>query len=116
MTVRESYSKIGESYEAVYARLGNEERVEKFSKLFFKTGDFENLEKAIESKDIDNAFEYVHRMKGNSLNIGFDKFSKSLGPIVELLRPRIVADENQLDKLFTTVKSDYKKLQEAFGN
>ena len=55
-------------------------------------------------------------MKGNSLNIGFDKFSKSLGPIVELLRPRIVADENQLDELFTTVKSDYKKLQEAFGN
>lgn len=115
MTVKECYDSISENYNEMLTRLGNEERVMRFSKRFFETGDYENLEKAIMERDASNAFEFAHKIKGNSLNIGFEHFTAIIEPLVEFLRPREIDDEDALDQLFNTVKVKYLELKQVFS-
>lgn len=115
MTVKECYEKIGGDYDEIVSRLGNEERVIRFSKKFFDTGDMENLEKCIDQNDGDNSFEYAHRLKGNSLNIGFTHFSKTVESLVEPLRCREIKDRGAIDVLFSVVKDEYTNMKEVFN-
>lgn len=114
MTIKEKYDAIGENFEEVKDRLAKEERIEKYSKMFFSTGDFEALEKCISEKDISNAFEHAHIMKGNSLNIGFNNFSKKINVLVEFVRPREVSDYDKLNSLFEDVKEEYTRIKTIF--
>lgn len=114
MTVKECYNAVSANYDEMLKRLGNEERVARFSKRFFETGDYENLEKSIENKDASAAFEFAHKIKGNALNIGFEHFSLTVSPLVEYLRPRVIEDDIGLEQLFETVKMEYFELKNVF--
>lgn len=114
MTVQEKYANINESYEEVLLRLNKEERIERFSKMFFTTGDFEELEKCVQNKDIPNVFEYAHRIKGNSINIGFENFAKKVDELVELVRPREISDYDKMNNLFSKIKIEYEKIKTTF--
>lgn len=114
MTVRECYDKINGDYDEIVSRLGNEERVVRFSKKFFTTGDIEGLEKSIDDNDGNNSFEYAHRLKGNSLNIGFSHFSKTVESLVEPLRCREIKDPGAINVLFSVVKEEYINMKEVF--
>ena len=115
MTIKQCYDAAGGKFEDVLARLGSEERVIKFSSRFFETGDYESLEKSVSIRDVVNAFNYAHRIKGNALNVGFDHFVKTIDPLVEFLRSREIEDENTLDQLFDTVKKEYFTLKKVFS-
>lgn len=115
MTTKECYEQIGGDYDEIVSRLGNEERVIRFAKMFFTTGDMENLEKSIDNNDGNNAFEYAHRLKGNSLNIGFIHFSKTVESIVEPLRCREIKDLNAIVVLLSIVKDEYNKMNSVFS-
>lgn len=115
MTVKECYDSISGNYNEMLTRLGNEDRVIRFSKRFFETGDYESLEKAVMERDASNAFDYAHKIKGNSLNIGFEHFTSTVEPLVEFLRSREIDDENTLDQLFNVVKLEYLELRQVFS-
>ncbi len=114
MTVQECYEKISGDFSEIVSRLGNEERVIRFSKKFFDTGDMENLEKSIDANDGANSFEFAHRLKGNSLNIGFTHFSKTVETLVEPLRCREIKDPAAINVLFSVVKEEYINMKEVF--
>lgn len=114
MTLEDKYTAIGESYVDVLLRLNKEERIDRFSKMFFTTGDFEELEKFVAAKDISNVFEYSHRIKGNSINIGFSIFSNKVNELVEFVRPREVSDYDKLNELFEGIKSEYIRIKTIF--
>lgn len=114
MDIEEKYQSIGENYEEVFLRLSKKERVERFAKMFFNTGDFEILEKSIQEKDVDNVFEYAHRMKGNALNIGFNHFATTISNLVEYVRPKSVSDYSKVNSLYDDIKNEYLQLVEVF--
>lgn len=109
MTVKEVYEQSCGNYEEVLSRLGNEDRILRFVKKFFETGDMESLTKAITEKDGNNAFEYAHRLKGNSLNIGFTNMSQIIDKLVEPLRCREIKDAAMIDELYKNVFTEYDK-------
>lgn len=111
MDIKEFYDVADGDYESVLKRLGTDDRISKFVKMFFCTGDIENLEKAIDANDGNNAFEFAHRLKGNSLNIGFSQFSKLTEDLVEPLRCREITEPEKINSLFDSVKNEFVKLK-----
>lgn len=111
MTVQDFYAQINCDFKEVFGRLGSEERVIKFVKLFFTTGDIEALETALNQKDGNEAFEAAHRLKGNSLNIGFTNLSHITEELVEPLRPRQITDETAIKELYSKVRTEYDRIQ-----
>lgn len=115
MTIKEKFEAVGENYEDVAARLMKEERIERFTKSYFTTGDYEELEKCVKARDIPNTFEFSHRMKGNSLNIGFSKFAAVVDILCNYVRHNDVTDFDKMDRLFEDVKTEYEKLKDLFA-
>lgn len=115
MTIKEKFEAIGENYDDVFNRLMKEERIERFTKSYFQTGDYEELEKCVKARDIPNTFESSHRMKGNSLNMGFTKFAAVVDILCNFVRHNDVTDFDKLDKLFDDVKVEYSKLKDLFA-
>ncbi len=111
MDVSSFYKTIGGEYEDVLSRLGTEEKVKKFVRLFFLTGDFESLEIAINKQEANEAFEFSHSLKGNSLNIGFTRFTEKINELVTCLRPRVISDVDLVNKLFSEVKQEYNLIK-----
>lgn len=114
MTIKEKYDAINESFDDVLSRLVKEERIERFAKAFFTTGDFEALEKCVQEKDISNVFEYSHKIKGNSLSIGFANLSKITDELTEFTRPREISDYDKMNELFAAVKKEYEMVRKVF--
>lgn len=114
MTIKDSYSLISGNYEGVLNRLGSEDRIARFVHKFFETGDFEKLEEGVKNRDASKVFDFSHKMKGNALNMGFESFAKDMSNLVEYVRPRTIPDENELDKMFFSLKMQYNSLIKAF--
>lgn len=114
MTIKEKFDAVGESYDDVRNRLVKEDRIERFANTYFTTGDYEKLEKSIETRDITNSFEYSHRLKGNSLNIGFSRLADVASLLCEYTRNNDVTDFVRLDELFENVRVEYGKLRKVF--
>lgn len=115
MTIKEFYEKINGNYEEVLSRLSKEDRVKRFAIRFFcldEEDDIGDLEKAIQNQDANNIFEYAHKIKGNSLNIGYTELAKYSSIIVEEVRAREIKDISKLDDLFSKLKSNYYMIKE----
>lgn len=69
--------------------------------------DFDNLGKALESENAEEAFRYSHGLKGVLLNVGLDPIYDDVAVIVEKLRA------GRWDE---SVVEDYKKLLEDRKN
>lgn len=114
MTIKECYDAIQSNYNEVFERLGKEERIIKFSKMFFTTGDIDSLKDAVDKLDANLTFEISHTMKGNCLNIGFTVLTKKISELVEYVRGREIKDPSELAKLYDVVKEEYDRNKKVF--
>lgn len=113
MDLRECYARLGGDYEAVMGRLRQEERVEKFLRLFPADDNFRLLTQALGKEDWSAAFRAAHSMKGVALNLGFTALAKSASDLTECLRPGVPEGDPKV--LFAKVEEDYNRTLAAIG-
>lgn len=114
MTVKECYETIKSDYNEVFERLGKEERIAKFSKMFFTTGDIDSLKNAVDANNGELAFEISHTMKGNCLNIGFTVLTKKISDFVEYVRCREIKDPAEAKRLYDAILEEYENNKKVF--
>ncbi len=86
-----------------------------YLKLVGKTMDdpsFERLTKAIENKDLDDAFEAAHALKGALGNLALTPLCEPVNEMVELLRAKEDAD---YDLYIEEITNKKKALEELIG-
>ena len=86
MTLERLYREAGGDLAGTVARLGGEERVERFLQLLAGDDTFAMLRAAMSAGDVTCAFRAAHTLKGVSLNLGFDNLSPSAVALTEILR------------------------------
>lgn len=86
MTLQECYDEMGANYTGVLKRFKKEERVQKYVLKFADGMDLEKIEDALECKDYEGAFRYVHNLKGNALNLDLTSLYKVSDILCEELR------------------------------
>lgn len=86
MTLQECYDEMGANYAGALKRFKKEERVRKYVLKFADGMDLEKIEAALEQKDYEGAFRYVHNLKGNALNLDLTSLYKVSDVLCEELR------------------------------
>ena len=86
MTIEECYIKMGANYQDVIKRLPSVSMIEKFALKFREDTSFQELEKALNDKQVEIAFRAAHTLKGVCMNLGFDHLYKPSFEIPESLR------------------------------
>lgn len=107
MTVRDLYTETFSDFDSVLKRLGSEESVKKFVRLFAGDESFTQLKTALSENNTAEAFRAAHTLKGISINLGFSGLYKASSGITESLRNGQTED---LDKEFSEVCWEYEKL------
>lgn len=106
MTIEECYKKMGANYQDVIKRLPSVSMIEKFALKFREDTSFQELETALNEKQVDLAFRAAHTLKGVCMNLGFDHLYKPSFEITESLRAsNLDLALQQLD----AVKEQYSK-------
>ncbi|WP_301897149.1 Hpt domain-containing protein [uncultured Holdemanella sp.] len=106
MTIEECYKKMGANCQDVIKRLPSVSMIEKFALKFREDTSFQELETALNEKQVDLAFRAAHTLKGVCMNLGFDHLYKPSFEITESLRA------SNLDlalQQFDAVKEQYSK-------
>lgn len=106
MTIEECYKKMGANYQDVIKRLPSVSMIEKFALKFREDTSFQELETALNEKQVDLAFRAAHTLKGVCMNLGFDHLYKPSFEITESLHA------SNLDlalQQFDAVKEQYSK-------
>lgn len=106
MTIEECYKKMGANYQDVIKRLPSVSMIEKFALKFREDTSFQELETALNEKQVDLAFRAAHTLKGVCMNLDFDHLYKPSFEITESLRA------SNLDlalQQFDAVKEQYSK-------
>lgn len=86
-TLKRKLQIYGVDVEHTLARfMQNEAIFEKFIMRFAEDGAFLELEYALKRGDYKSAFEYAHKVKGVTANLGLDPIYHSISPLVEELR------------------------------
>ena len=108
LTIQEVYEKINGDYEDVLTRLPREELVKKFAVKFLDDPSFDQLVKALEEDNQEEAFRAAHTLKGVCLNLGFKVLYESTYNITEALRPgNPKLGKEELHNLFKELDKDY---------
>ena len=110
MTLRECYEQMGSNYDDVIARFPNEAIIKKFAIKFVDDTSYPDLEKALEDKDVKEAFRAAHTLKGVCVNLGFDELYNASSELTELLRKETLEGS---EELFAVVKGKYTKTIDA---
>ena len=71
MSLEACYAQLGGDLEDVRSRLVTDERIIKFIGIFEQSPLFDNLQKALDEGNMEEAFRAAHTMKGNSRDMGF---------------------------------------------
>lgn len=108
MTIEECYIKMGANYQDVIKRLPSVSMIEKFALKFREDTSFQELEKALNDKQVEIAFRAAHTLKG----LGFDHLYKPSFEITESLRAGNL--ELALQQ-FDAVKEQYTKTIDALN-
>ncbi len=104
MTLQECYAAMGGDYEGVFGRLRSERMVQKFVLKFLNDPSYDNLLKAMEEENYQEAFRAAHTIKGVCQNLDFTKLYESSHELCELLRNGSKPDS---DEPLERVKADY---------
>lgn len=100
--------RAGIDYQQGAARfMGKTELYEKFLRAFLADPDFPALEKAMEARDVQAAFQAGHSLKGVSGNLSINGLYNKLLPFVDALR-----GDGDIDKaleLFGGVREEYER-------
>lgn len=99
---------LGVTYDIALERfLGDEVFYKEMLIKFLSDEHMMQLEQYLAQKDIDNAFQTAHTLKGLCANFGFENLLESLVPLVELLRAKQLPSD---DFLFSKLKHHYDVL------
>ena len=93
MKVEECYKKMNADYEDAIYRIGSDERIIKYLKLFQRDTSLTTLCEAIDSKDMQNAFYAVHTLKGVALNLSMTVLADNTKMLTEVLRNKTYTKE-----------------------
>lgn len=96
MKMQQIFNETGVNYEDTVARLGSEERVLRFFKLFLKDESYKNFCKFMEEKNYPEAFRSIHTLKGVCMNLGFTDLLDVSSEITELLRREDIEKAKEL--------------------
>lgn len=69
MTIEECYVKMGANYQDVIKRLPSAKMIEKFALKFKDDTSFQELETALNEKQVELAFRAAHTLKGVCMNL-----------------------------------------------
>lgn len=109
MTIKECYEKMGGDYDAIMNLLQRESRIKAYLVKFSEDQSMNGLSEALELKQYDDAFRYVHTLKGICLNLGMITLANSSSILTEALR----AGETSVNDMYNQVKKDYDQTIEA---
>ena len=65
------YRRLGGDYKDVYYRLEDNKTILRFLKRFLEENSYRNFLERYEAHDEEEAYRYIHNLKGVSLNLGF---------------------------------------------
>ncbi|MDO5142388.1 MAG: Hpt domain-containing protein [Eubacteriales bacterium] len=85
MTVKECYERIGD-YEEVIGRLGREDRICRYLGKLGGDRTFDDLCRAVEAGDVEQAFLCAHNLKGLYLNLSMTHAGQAASALCEALR------------------------------
>lgn len=86
MELRECYKEFGGDYDDTVKRLMREDIVKKFLKKFLDDDSYDNLNKALKTKNMDEAFRAAHTLKGIAINLGLNNLYDISSVMTEKLR------------------------------
>lgn len=107
MTLKEDYALLGGSFDDVAGRLGGEDRVARYDKMFLADESWQNLHAFLDAGDIDEAFRMAHTMKGTSQMLGFGNLYESVQVLTESLRHH---ELDHVDEQLAAVDADYAQV------
>lgn len=110
MSLKECYVALGGDYEDVISRLRTEKLVQKFVLKFLNDPSYEDLLKALEAENYEEAFRASHTIKGVCQNLSFTRLYQSSHALTEALRSGWSPEAGQL---LPQVKADYKQTVDA---
>lgn len=114
MDIKEFYLSINESYEGALSVLGNDERIIKFVKKFKDDDNFNNLKACIEKDNYEEAFRYIHTLKGICFNLGFSNLARVSVFLTEALRNKtngeLKGKKDFIYKYYLDVKNVYDQI------
>ena len=110
MDIKECYKEMGGDYEDIFFRLKNISLITKIVKKFNDDQSFNELEKALNEKNVEEAFRAAHTLKGICLNLSFKQLKDDTVEITEILR---AGSFEGTDELFKKIKEEYKKTVET---
>lgn len=114
MTLSECYEAMGGNYDEVMSRLRKEERVEKFILKFLEDRSYENLIRAVEAGNQEEAFRAAHSIKGVSQNLGLLRLYESSQELTEAIRPgQGELSGPRIPALLSQVTEDYQRTVKA---
>ena len=107
MTAEECYGLLGENYNEILERFGNEAMIKKFAISFIKDPSFADLKDALQKNDGERAFRAAHTLKGVCLNLGFSGLYQVSSDLTEKLRDHCTDGANEL---FKKVEEKYQSV------
>lgn len=113
MTVQECYESMGSDFEGVLGRMGSEAMVKRFALKFLDDPSYENLVKAVEEQNAEDAFRAAHTLKGICLNLGLDRLYKVSALLTEKLRGR---EFDGYEEAYDEVQKEYRNTIDAIRN
>lgn len=111
MTIRECYEQMGENYEDIFARFGNDAMIEKYLVKYWEKKELESLKQALEQEQYAEAYTCAHNMKGVGLNLSLQGLSDAGTKLCEAMKKE--ASKEELSELFEEVKAAYEKMEKA---
>ncbi len=96
--------------EGVKRCVNNEEFYLKMVRKAMEDQSVDDLEKALDEKDLDQAFEVAHALKGVLANLALTPLSDPVSEMVELLRNRTDTDYSSYLEKIKTKKEELKNI------
>ncbi|MBU5429499.1 Hpt domain-containing protein [Kineothrix sp. MSJ-39] len=106
------YRRLGGDYKDVYYRLEDNKTILRFLKRFLEENSYRNFLERYEAHDEEEAYRYIHNLKGVSLNLGFGDLFQISEQITNEFHagfPQLTSDQLAL------LKRRYETVIEAIG-
>jgi len=86
MTIKEFYDEISGNYQETLGRIMKEERIQKYLVKFAQNTDYDSFVSSLNEKNYEDAFRFVHNIKGMSLNLGLTRLGEISSVVCDELR------------------------------
>ena len=110
MTVKECYDALGGNYDEILGRFRSEDRVRRFVVKFLTDPSYDNLIKAYDEKNLEEAFRAAHTIKGICQNLSFTKLYESSHVLSDKLK---AGEFDDTAEILEQVKADYARTVSA---